>query len=66
MPPMTYLEYRKEREKRGARRIVAPILGISPVTLWARETGKTTLKKEHIIALLTIPEKTHRYKLTKI
>jgi len=50
-------QYRYERKLRGTQTSVADALGISRVTIMRRETARSTVTREAMIALLTLPKK---------
>jgi len=49
--------YKAEREKRGTQAEVAPMLGVSRVTLARRETGVRPVSTEAWLALRSLPFK---------
>jgi len=54
---LTASQYRYDRKLRGTQTSVAEALGISRVTIMRRETFRTTVTREAMIALLTLPKK---------
>jgi len=51
------IEYQRARKARGTQTQIAEALGISLVTIMRRETARTTVTREAMIALLTLPKK---------
>jgi hypothetical protein len=54
---LTASQYRAERKARGTQTQIAEALGIRRVTIMRRETARTTVTREAMIALLTLPKK---------
>jgi len=48
-------QYRYDRKLRGTQTAVADALGISRVTIMRRETARSTVTREAMLALLTLP-----------
>ena len=49
------IEYQWARKARGTQTAVAEALGIRRVTIMRRETARTTVTREAMLALLTLP-----------
>ena len=54
MIPTAY-DYKIERKARGTQTQIADALGIRRVTIMRRETARTTVTLEAMLALLTLP-----------
>jgi len=52
---LTASQYRYDRKLRGTQTTVADALGISRVTIMRRETARSTVTLEAMLALLTLP-----------
>ena len=52
---LTASQYRYDRKLRGTQTAVADALGIRRVTIMRRETDRTTVTREAMLALLTLP-----------
>ena len=48
-------EYQRARKARGTQTQIADALGIRRVTIMRRETARTTVTREAMLALLTLP-----------
>ena len=48
-------EHQRARKARGTQTAVADALGIQRVTIMRRETARTTVTREAMLALLTLP-----------
>jgi len=51
------IEYQRARKARGTQTQIADALGISRVTIMRRETDRSAVTREAMIALLTLPKK---------
>jgi len=49
------IEYQRARKARGTQTQIADALGISRVTIMRRETRRSTVTREAMLALLTLP-----------
>jgi DNA-binding XRE family transcriptional regulator len=49
------IEYQRARKARGTQTQIADALGISRVTIMRRETARSTVTREAMLALLTLP-----------
>ena len=54
---LTAYLYQLERKARGTQTQVADALGIRRVTVMRRETSRSVVTKEAMLALLTLPKK---------
>jgi hypothetical protein len=54
---LTRTEYQRARKARGTQTQIAEALGIRRVTIMRRETARTTVTREAMLALLTLPKK---------
>jgi len=54
---LTASQYRYDRKLRGTQTAVADALGIRRVTIMRRETARSAVTREAMIALLTLPKK---------
>ena len=54
---LTANQYRYDRKLRGTQTTVADALGIRRVTIMRRETARSTVTREAMLALLTLPKK---------
>jgi transcriptional regulator with XRE-family HTH domain len=54
---LNQIEYQRARKARGTQTQIAEALGISRVTIMRRETARSTVTREAMIALLTLPKK---------
>jgi len=52
---LTASQYRYDRKLRGTQTAVAEALGIRRVTIMRRETARSTVTREAMLALLTLP-----------
>jgi len=52
---LTASQYRYDRKLRGTQTAVADALGIRRVTIMRRETARSTVTREAMLALLTLP-----------
>lgn len=52
---LTASQYRYDRKARGTQTAVADALGIRRVTIMRRETARSTVTREAMLALLTLP-----------
>jgi hypothetical protein len=52
---LTANQYRYDRKLRGTQTTVADALGIRRVTIMRRETARSTVTREAMLALLTLP-----------
>lgn len=52
---MTAAEYKLARTIRGTQSEIARLLGVHPVTLAKRETGRIPIHREAALAMLALP-----------
>ncbi len=54
---LTASQYRYDRKARGTQTQIAEALGIRRVTIMRRETARSAVTREAMLALLTLPKK---------
>jgi DNA-binding XRE family transcriptional regulator len=54
---LNHIQYQQARKARGTQTQVADALGIRRVTIMRRETNRSAVTREAMIALLTLPRK---------